>query len=246
MILQIDLGNSRLKWRLRADGASLACGAFGLEAGFNSICDVIGVFWPEISAIQVSSVQSVACNQALTAYLAEMTSVLPMFARTEQAFGQLINGYRDGSRLGVDRWLGMIAACQRYGCGYILLSAGTATTVDLVLASGEHLGGYIGPGYRMFMQSLGLATAGVRAEPDALLIRGPGRSTQGAVSSAYGAMIAGLLDQAVEEFRSRQQAFKLIFTGGDAQLLQKQFSSAIVYEDMVLDGLEVYFAKNGN
>lgn len=53
--------------------------------------------------------------------------------------------YPDPSTLGADRWVGAVAAWQRFGDA-IVVDCGTAWTCNLVSAAGEFLGGSIGAG----------------------------------------------------------------------------------------------------
>src|SRR5690606_7661501 len=75
--------------------------------------------------------------------------------------------YRDPVRLGVDRWVSVIAAHRaalarpdgpRPAC---VISAGTALTFDAVDRRGRHLGGLILPGPRMAADMLAKQTHGI-------------------------------------------------------------------------------------
>ena len=88
----------------------------------------------------------------------------------------LINGYRDASQLGADRWHCLLGACsamnlQNDARSLVVVNAGTATTVDCVDAednespsakfAGKFIGGVIAPGVRMMLESLAVRTAGL-------------------------------------------------------------------------------------
>ena len=64
----------------------------------------------------------------------------------------LRNGYHDFARLGVDRWLAMIALTPLNERDYIVIDAGSAITIDLVSRSQGHLGGAILPGFKTTAQ----------------------------------------------------------------------------------------------
>jgi type III pantothenate kinase len=59
----------------------------------------------------------------------------------------LKNGYRDFTRLGVDRWLTFMAVTPLSDKDYIIIDAGSAITIDLLSRSKGHLGGAILPGF---------------------------------------------------------------------------------------------------
>ncbi|MDP1069535.1 type III pantothenate kinase, partial [Klebsiella pneumoniae] len=69
-------------------------------------------------------------------------------------------------RMGVDRWLAMLAAWQRVGQSCWVVDCGSAITLDLLDAEGRHQGGYILPGLRLMQQSLLGNTAEVRVDRD--------------------------------------------------------------------------------
>lgn len=72
----------------------------------------------------------------------------------------LRNGYREPEQLGSDRWHAMIGARARYAdVPLLIISAGTATTVDAVGADGRFLGGVIAPGVEMMRAALARGTA---------------------------------------------------------------------------------------
>ncbi len=62
--------------------------------------------------------------------------------------------YSDPSRLGVDRWLAMLAAHAASTKACLVVDCGTALTIDKLTASGEHCGGYIIPGLALMRRSL--------------------------------------------------------------------------------------------
>jgi type III pantothenate kinase len=62
--------------------------------------------------------------------------------------------YHRPERLGIDRLLAMEAAYRMVKDKVVVIDCGSAVTVDVVARSGDHLGGYIVPGYRLQMKSL--------------------------------------------------------------------------------------------
>jgi type III pantothenate kinase len=153
--------------------------------------------------------------------------------------------YAEPARLGVDRFLMMLACVtQAPGRSHTIVSAGTAITVDVVDADGQHLGGRIAPGLALQANSLGLSTSQVRPdwlELESLLTAAPalGRDTKTAVASALAAMLRGLL-------RALPTTDHLWFSGGDGAWLlafaaQRQ-PSAQLAPHLVLEGLAVYAA----
>ena len=75
--------------------------------------------------------------------------------QTTKQYKNLINAYDEVEQLGVDRWLGLIATYEKYPKRNVLLiSLGTATTLDVLPADGQHQGGLIMPSLALSKQSL--------------------------------------------------------------------------------------------
>ena len=72
----------------------------------------------------------------------------PRFVTTAHAQFGVRCAYADPARLGVDRWVAVLAAYHAAHGAACVLDAGTAVTFDAVAADGRHLGGLIFPGAR--------------------------------------------------------------------------------------------------
>lgn len=106
--------------------------------------------------IVVASVASKVIEQALEQHLVSLGKQVT-FIRTS-SYPQLLPCYQEIERLGVDRWLTLIAILARQQSA-LIIDAGTATTVDVLLydssaQQGQHLGGWIAPGVHLMEQSL--------------------------------------------------------------------------------------------
>ncbi len=240
MILDIDMGNTRLKWRIRNGQDKLAQGFIGVEEPLELIAGKLQPYREVISAVLVASVVGGQLGQRLEAWSISYLGLRPEFARTGIACGLVRNGYREPLLLGVDRWLMIIAAYHRVNGACIVISCGTAVTLDLVAHDGEHFGGYIAPGFGLMSASL---TAGARQvklnHPMGDLSLSPATATAEAVYSACAAMLTGLIDNGVRQMRllDRDCHFEMILTGGDADKLMSFYPQARLIPDLVLDGL---------
>ena len=120
--------------------------------------------WPptnELLADQPISRVRVACvaNQTITRriddWVAQQWQLVPEYAHTQAYYQGLTVAYQDERRLGVDRWLAMLAARQAAaGQGVCVVDCGSALTLDVVDHEGRHLGGYIVPGLAMMESAL--------------------------------------------------------------------------------------------
>ena len=159
-VLELDAGNTRLKWRLINEGEILARGAVDNNEDWNTrlpeLIDQLGSF----QLARMSAVSGGEKHNLLTEIIHGGFGVPVLVARTKASCCGLTIAYREASALGVDRWLAMLAAFYQPEKGTkIIIDSGTALTVDIIDPNGNHIGGYIVPGIQLMRQSLQLNTA---------------------------------------------------------------------------------------
>ncbi len=237
--LLIDQGNTRIKWALSRAGV-LVEDAFDAVAG--DAIDLTQPPWPAvpINRVVLASVADDARAEALIQLLRSDPSRPVIRVRTQPRWHGLINGYARPADLGVDRWLGLIAA--RSGCPgqpLLVVSAGTALTVDALAADGRHLGGVIAPGLSAMRQGLLDAAPGLKRHA-------AGREADDWALASDDAIASGCLQAAlglVERARSRLTPFSdglLLITGGDAPRLLPALVAPVEHRPrLVLEGLAV-------
>lgn len=243
MILELDAGNTRLKWRL-VDGnsshagrlqGSVAIAGQDLDSLFS---DVDGLSATNVQRVRVASVQTAAFNQALANSLANRWDVQPEFARVEQHCAGVINAYPDFSTMGVDRWLAMVAAFNMAAGACCVLDFGSAVTFDAIDNQGLHLGGYIVPGLELMKDSLARKTPALDVGPLEWGASAPGNSTGTAVSSGILAMMLGFAGYCREQAETGKATPQWFLTGGNASALGPLLPwPHKVERDLVLDGL---------
>ena len=224
--LDIDMGNTRTKWR------------FG-----DSISALPSPALPALdrapSRVRVATV--LRNHEDIALSIADRYGLAAEFAEPEAQLAGVRCGYDNPARLGVDRWLGVVAASQRSTGPVIVVSVGTAATVDFVRADGGHEGAHIAPGLRLLRDSLGRNTADVRAagSHDPCVI--PGVDTLTAVTSGTFLMLLAFVEAAIRGFAHRHGGEADVFlTGGDAELLLGRLSSPSRHAPhLVLDGLGI-------
>lgn len=251
MKLLIDLGNSRLKWALW-DGARLQRGASLPHAptqnatadGARAEVD-FSALWkdvPAVGAIWIASVAANALEQRLVQSLAEHFAVSARLARSPAAACGVRNAYSAPARLGVDRFLGLVAAHRDVAGPAVVAGCGTALTLDAIGADGVHLGGVIAPAPPLMRQALLERTARL-GELGAAPIAEFADTTAGAVESGTWLAAVAL----VERFARRAQAAfgltpALLLTGGGGRRLSPLLELEHRFDaDLVLRGL-AYFA----
>jgi type III pantothenate kinase len=218
--LLIDLGNSRIKW-LWSRGAELdpASAGRGDLAAFDHACRAPGAARP--AAVLVSSVAGAERTTRVVDLCAGLWGVRPRLLAAQAEQCGVRNGYLDPARLGVDRWLALIGAVDRYGKPVVVWDLGTAATLDAVDETGQHLGGWILPGPATMLDSLARQT--MLSTPEALDHAGaiePGRNTADAIRAGVLAAQLGALREFLGRVSARiGRSPQLVVTGGAAPAL---------------------------
>src|SRR5574337_1699874 len=242
MRLLLDLGNSRLKWALQGPSpAWLAQGVLEWREDLAALPDAAWAGFPRSTQVVGASVVDEAREQRVAAALRQAFDSAPEWLRTPASACGVRNAYAEPQRLGVDRFLAMVAAHATHRTPCVLASAGTALALDALTHDGLHLGGLIAPGVRLMQQSLLDATALVRPQRPGDILE-LADNTADAVTSGCWQAAAEL----IERFHTRMLPrlggrAALILDGGDAQQLAPLLSMpAQLARDSVLRGLALW------
>lgn len=246
MRLELDAGNSRLKWRLRSDrGERLSGGVLSARAEPDAVAAdlllyidaALPVPQAVLSSIRVASVRDAGFREVLSASLSTRFGQEPQYAEVRHYCAGVHNAYADVTRMGIDRWLAMLAAfraCQRPCC---IVDAGSAMTVDIIADGGRHQGGYILPGLNMMLESLAARSSALRHDDERQWGGvAPGRDTRSAMSHGALNMALGMLERVAGQWPDMEW----FLSGGDAPLLADKLGWACaVVPELVMDGLEL-------
>lgn len=226
----IDCGNTRLKWVAIEDGQWRAQGSCdytdcsALAAQLSADCDCY-----------VASVASGMHEETLAALLAD-AGVTAIWLSAAPEFDDVKNTYLNPAQLGVDRWMALIAARQRTRGPVLVVSAGTAMTVDALSAEGVFLGGLIVPGLTLMRQALARETARI-AETNGQWRAFP-QTTADAVQSGIVAALCGAIQQQHTRLAAAAATPpRCLLTGGDAETLLPQLPQAEHVPALVLEGI---------
>ena len=242
MILELDCGNSFIKWRvLESERASASAeGVVGSDlALIESLVALPGLL---LTRCRLVSVRALEETSKLVATLHEAFGIAVSCAAPAREMAGVRNGYEDFERLGLDRWLAMLGGFK-LACGACLvLDFGTAATADFIAADGEHLGGFICPGMPLMRNQLRTHTRKIRyddaAAERALERLSPGRTTVEAVERGCTLMLRGFVLTQLELARSYWgDDFTVFLTGGDADLVTDAVPQARLVPDLVFVGL---------
>lgn len=232
--LQLDIGNSSAKWRLMKGDAIVGRGTY--LHGEASSRKLLLSCTETLDHIWVSSVAAPATEVELGTLLEAQWGVKPWFARTQARTGGIGNSYEDPARMGVDRWLAMLGAREREPGRVCVIDAGSALTIDIVSAAGQHEGGYIIPGPTLMERALLLDTDRVRFRENVGYALSPGTSTAEAVRHGIALAQAGAVLLALDQAGSEPMA--LVYCGGAGEALMQLVKRPGQWApDLVFEGL---------
>jgi type III pantothenate kinase len=228
-----DFGNTRLKCAPLVDGR---CGeAVALahdDADFDSKLDAL---LPRRGGVaHVASVASAERTLDLLELLAKRFSRIET-VRARASCGGVRIAYADPEKLGVDRFLALLAARERGGAA-LVVGVGTALTIDLIDAGGQHHGGRIAP-------SPSLMRAALHARASALPREGGIRvdfasDTADALASGCEGAALALITDSLAAARERLGIVPvLLLHGGGAPALQAALPDSVFAPSLVLEGL---------
>ena len=232
--LLIDAGNTRIKWGIHDGQGWAATGAIATSDSAN-----LAASWKNAPAAQHAVASNVAGSQVqadLESACAPPGIVLRTLRSEARRLG-VVNGYRDPSQLGADRWAALIAAHHGERGHKLVVNAGTALTIDALTDDGRFLGGLIVPGPALMRRSLDRGTAGLRLTEGAFHafpMSTPDAITSGALQAGIGAIAR--LEEAMK--RHGVAPARVVLSGGTAPEIAAHLPSAfVIHENLVLDGL---------
>ncbi len=248
MQLWCDVGNTRLKWQLCDGEIMLKQGALVHHKNVTDIPAMLAKEVEHVSFVGLASVLSSANNKLLSEQLVRQFGCEVKQAKVSASFQGLRCVYQDITRFGVDRWLAILAARVIHsGKAVCVVDAGSALTLDCVLADGRHLGGYIVPGLQMSINALLGKTEGIRFTQDAHWSLEYGVDTASAVEHGALLQMCALVQQVWNQFSEEYSAQSpaLFLTGGDARLLASVMRVNFeLHDDLVLRGLKSLFTQD--
>lgn len=240
-MLLFDAGNSRCKWAWIDNGIWLRQGV--LDNADTVAWEELKNAFAQLEAPQKILVSNVA-GASIEQGLRELCSVWPCAVAviTAQA-GQcgVRNSYERAAQLGSDRWAALVAAWQRVHGACLVVSCGTATTVDALSETGEFLGGLILPGMELMQRSLldNTAQLGQEITWENGAVRDFPCNTADAIASGAMRATTGAIRQQYS-LLAPQRGAHCILTGGAATSLMPHLGLAAEQVDnLVLHGMQI-------
>lgn len=182
-------------------------------------------------------------NDAIQAFLTRTGAGPVRLVRATDALGLTINFPVEDA--GTDHLINSFAAAELYGIPCIVISFGTATTIDVVNREREHRGGLIAPGPGATAKALEMLASKL---PEVEIHEPPNvisTNTVDAIRSGIFYSQVGLVDTAIPHIKSEiGEDAKVIATGGFAPL----FANSCRYidhveHDLTLLGLKMLYSR---
>jgi type III pantothenate kinase len=242
MILELDCGNSFIKWRVLGANARLVVGEGVVDSDLALLEGLGALEGLVLEFCRLVSVRTAEETGALISLLRGAFDMSVVCATPAREMSGVRNGYEEFDRLGLDRWLALLGGFHLAAGACLVLDFGTAVTADFVARDGEHIGGFICPGMPLMRNQLRTHTRKIRygdlAAERALESIVPGRTTVEAVERGCLLMLRGFVLTQLEMARSYWgEDFAVFLTGGDAALVSEMVPEARVVPDLVFVGL---------
>ena len=251
MLLAVDAGNTNLvfalvdgnaikaRWRIATDPRRTAD---QYAVWLHQLLELEGYSKTDVTSVIIGTVVPRALHN-LEVLASKYFHIEPLIAGQGRAGWPLELDVDEPQNVGADRALNAIAAHAKHEGDLIVIDFGTATTFDVVGATGAYRGGIIAPGINLSLDALVSAAAklpriAIEAPATKSVI---GRTTESqmiiGIYWGYIAMIEGLTTRMKQEIGG---SVKVIATGGLATLFDKHTNAFDAIEpDLTIQGLSL-------
>ncbi|MDK2886274.1 MAG: type pantothenate kinase [Thermosipho sp. (in: thermotogales)] len=233
MYLLLDVGNTHTTIALTKDGKKFDTKRIStklLQTEDELFVFLKNLYNTTFNKVVVSSVVP-NVNHILTFFAQKYVGTDAIFVEASK-FTKILWNVKTPDEIGADRVADVIAAYYDYGKSALVVDFGTAITIE-VLIDGKYEGGVIIPGFSMLVNSLFKGTAKLPMVEIKLSDSFIGKDTEsniriGTINATLGG-IKYIVEKIKEQMRIEE--IPLIFTGGQARLIENQN----VIEDVIFD-----------
>jgi type III pantothenate kinase len=253
MILAVDVGNTNLvfalvdhgeikaRWRIATDPRRTADQS---SVWLHQLLELEGFSRDQVEGVIIGTVVPRALHN-LTVLSEKYFRKTPLIAGQGAAAWPLQLDVDEPQNVGADRVLNAIAAHAKHQGDLLVIDFGTATTFDIISATGAYSGGIIAPGINLSLDALVSAAAklpriAIEAPTSNSVI---GRTTESqmiiGIYWGYVAMIEGLTKRIKDEVA---RPLTVVATGGLATLFDKHTDAFDAIEpDLTIQGLGLLY-----
>ena len=253
MLLAVDAGNTNLVFALVKDGEIRARWRIATDprrtadqyaVWLHQLLELEGYERADVNAVIIGTVVPRALHN-LQVLSSKYFHVEPLIAGQGRAEWPIELDVDEPQNVGADRALNVIAAHVKHPGDLIVIDFGTATTFDVVSATGAYRGGIIAPGINLSLEAL----VNAAAKLPRIAIEAPagnsvvGRTTESqmiiGIYWGYVAMIEGLVARLKAEIGGQ---VTVVSTGGLASLFDKHTNVFDAIEpDLTIQGLSLLY-----
>ena len=254
MLLTIDVGNTNITLGVFKDEELL--GSFRVTTKINRTSDEFGITFREIlrsNNLDAAEIDDVIIASVVPNVMHSLTSSIIKYFDTQPIIVEA--GIKTGIRIatenpkqiGADRIVDAAGAYELYGGPVLVLDFGTATTYDLVDASGAFVSGVTAPGIKISAKALTEYTAKL---PEVEIKKPETILAQNTVSSMQAGLVFGQIGQTEYIVKKVKEAYgtddiKVVATGGLGSVIANETDAIEVYDrTLTLDGLRLIYEKN--
>ena len=255
MLLCLDVGNTQIHGGV-FDGDTLRC-QFRKSTQPLGTTDELGIFFTTVlreNGVDPRIVTRIAICSVVPAALYSLRGAAEKYFRCEAFVLQagvktgLRIRYRNPQEVGADRIANAIAAVQLHpGRDLLVVDFGTATTIEVITATGDYLGGAIMPGVGVSAETLASRTAKLPrveiARPETALGRSSVESIQSGLFHGHIGAVRHLISLLAGEAFNGERP-QIIGTGGFARMFVTESLFDELNPELVLQGLKHAHALN--
>ncbi|WP_053979682.1 type III pantothenate kinase [Marinagarivorans algicola] len=235
-VIDVDIGNTYIKWRQGLAG----------PVDRQLTASLLTIGWQchaqQVTRVRVASVADDKVNETFNRQVMKRWAITPEFAVVTHHVAGVKPCYTDLRRLGVDRWLAMVAAFSSLNGACVVVSAGSALTADWLDERGQHLGGLIAPGRQRLVASLHRDLARVLHSADLPALEqrnGLGQNTESCSAAGVRVLLSGFMAEVIN-----RNTAPIWLAGGDTDAMlsvchDKDKHRVKTVNNMVLDGLAI-------
>ena len=240
--LLFDAGNSRLKWAWIQNAEIIHTN----HAPYRNLSKLENE-WAKYGHDTLTLAGSAVCGdekkELVQAIIPNKT--IHWFGSMPYALG-ITNHYRNPSEHGADRWFNALGARKFSQNACVIVSCGTAVTIDALTLNNHYLGGTIMPGFNLMRESLMQKTAQLQ-RPEGLRYPFPTTTanaiTTGIIDATCGAVM--LMYERLKQ-RCAPHSVDVVITGGGAAKVANALPKTFVSDNnvKVVDNLVIYGLLN--
>ncbi len=239
--LLLDGGNSRLKWAWVEQGKIVR-----MQAAHYRDLAALEQDWQAYAQPHTQIMGSAVCGEEKKQKVqAALPQHIVWLGSMAQAAG-IHNHYRHVEEHGADRWFNALGSRKFTQNACVVVSCGTAVTIDALTANNHYLGGMIMPGFHLMRESLLRRTAQLN-RPEGSWYAFP-TTTANAIATGMADAVCGalMLMHARLKERSEGRAVDIVITGGGAGKIARALPENFAAENHVkiVENLVIYGLLN--